>query len=151
MAKRMTATILLVALWNMPVWAQRSSTSAPEPDQIAKRCSIRMKHIAGHTSRRMHGITNHCVRVITVLLANGHDQQADAVAQRCSRVIDRQSARGVRYVGATADRCVTALEELDAPDELIAAVRDAAMQAVMVIQTHRDQNLQRIMDALSGG
>lgn len=149
MTRRITLLAIVLGVLSAPALARRGSDGSL-PGAIARRCIHTMGRVAGMTVRRMHVRTNRCVRTIAELLEAGEEDRAAEVAALCVETVNQMAERGTMAIRRIAGHCIAALRELEAPEELMMAVREAAERSRNMIAQRREREIQRIEEALNG-
>jgi hypothetical protein len=151
--KRMSLIAVFLGGMLLPTLAQAATETnlTPGPEEVARH-SIRLMHrVTFRTVHEMHGRANHCIRIIRELLERGEEERAREVAQECIRSINGLAEHQIGRIGRIAERCIQLLREMEAPEELIEAVRRAARASAGRINEGRAREVRRIEEALRGG
>lgn len=120
------------------------------PGVIAHRCVNQINHIAGVTVHQIHHAASRTVQDIQELLEAGDAEGAAARAEEGTNRINTLAANRTDHINQRAGHCVERLTELEAPQQMIDAVQNAAAARAELIEARRATAVQHIADALAG-
>lgn len=144
MTKRVCLAATLILVLAAPAMAQRNRGDRSGPAWLARRCIATMERLADRTVHRIGHRTQYCIRTINALLEEGAEDEARAVARRCTHSVNTEAAYVVARIQQLARRCMARLAELGASDRMIAAVRQAGANAVEAVQSAAERATQAI-------
>ncbi len=148
MNKRTLLPSLLVLVFAAPVFAQSRRDARTDPASLARRCVARTHVIADRTVHRIATRTHYCIRTINELLAEGSVDEARQAARRCIAGNEETARRGATRIERLVTACTSILAELEAPEDMIHAVRRAGHAARTAIQSARTRAAHAIQELL---
>lgn len=142
-ALAMTCTVLA-----SDAWARREG-ERPEvnPAAFAQKCIERVSTMAKRRSERNATAAEGCVAKIEGLLEAGLIEDAEAVASRCIRHINRSSRECISAMRDNSGRCVRTLTRME-ETELAEQVKAACESAVGQVRQSREDAVAAIEGAL---
>lgn len=150
MIRKMSGSILLLALLAAPAWAQRTVEQTRGPRALVLRC---VNAIETTSNLVTHGIAttgNRCSAFVAELVAAGRLDEAQGVARRCAQAVNTMAEAGTKRIERVAMHCVELLEELGAKQEAFEFIRRAVSAGKEAIATAEDRALAAIRQALGG-
>lgn len=142
------AVLTLFATNAAPVRAQ-SEVGAVSPEDIAQRCTGKVREVVARCREAAATETESCVRTIRKLRAAGHPKAARHVAAHCIRSATARTDRCVDRVERICNACVDKLLTLGA-FKLARRVHAVCDEAVEHLRTILQREKSAIRDALGG-
>jgi hypothetical protein len=118
------------------------------PEEVAANCIERVTALAARCAQHNTDLGAMCVAKINELIADGQDDEALALAERCVGYIREASGHCAHRIRHDCRRCLHLLERLEADDELIVDVEDACRTALDLVRTSAQTAIQEISDAV---
>jgi len=150
MIRKYTLAAVMILMPSVTVLAETDPGTPPRPKVVARECVQLINVVTQRATTAVDIRAKHCVAAINALLQDGADRRAHGLAQRCATGIGESARRFNERISAIAERCLALLRELEAPQELMDAVRRAAHAASDRMQAHVDRALHAIREALQG-
>lgn len=138
-------SLLGLMLLAAPTFAQLPPDPEP-PEHVFERCVREVRHAVHRCTTANEETTKECLRKIRVLLENGEEERARAVARDCIEVIENRTQRCVRYVRAECQQCIEVLLEMEAP-ELARKLRSICEHAVEKLHANARRAINAIRSA----
>jgi len=121
---------------------------APQPAAIARHCTLFVQGMAHRTSDLIVRRDRRVVHAIMEFLADGNKISAMNIGRLGQDSINRIADQAIEQITRGVNHCVATLTRLEAPAELISHVEQAGDRAKMLVEEHRAQAIQHILNAL---
>lgn len=156
--KRFATIAAVIAVATAPAWGQRGPDEPGHPGgpghvppavRVVHRCFMELNRVVMISARATAHTTAHCVHDIDVAQAAGDNEAAAAAAAECTADVNLIAERATTRIAAIVERCVARLTELEASEEAITHVQEAAAARTARVEENRARAAQRIADALA--
>jgi hypothetical protein len=118
------------------------------PEELAERCIHRLNVVANYTRVRMHIVTNIGVNLINHAQANNQNEHAETIAANRTSRVNHIAEFNTNRLEHILEHCMERLVEMGATEELLTMVQETAEAKVAEIEERRNEELQRIANAL---
>ncbi len=106
-------------------------------ERILQRCAHRIKRLAVACADSNAAISNRCVNVIRMLLANGQDVLARRVARFCLQLVNSRTDRCIRAIQTLCRRCHLAMAAAGATQAQLLDLRMLCARAIDHVEASR--------------